>query len=89
MPAQNAAQDAIQQLARLVSQQPDLNFPITSDKAQAWLINTYLDEVRRTQCFPLVKILLDEGHPCSEAFRSHTPFARNCWKVPCRCRCLR
>lgn len=48
MPAQNAAQDAIQQLARLVSQQPDLNFPITSDKAQAWLINTYLDEVRRT-----------------------------------------
>ncbi|KAK9908266.1 hypothetical protein WJX75_005120 [Coccomyxa subellipsoidea] len=47
MPAQNAAQDAIQQLARLVSQQPDLNFPITSDKAQAWLINTYLDEDTR------------------------------------------
>ncbi len=44
-PAQSAAQDAIQQLARLVSQQPDLQFPISGDKAQAWLINTYLDEV--------------------------------------------
>jgi hypothetical protein len=45
-PAQSAAQDAIQQLARLVSQQPDLQFPISNDKAQTWLINTYLDEVR-------------------------------------------
>ncbi len=44
-PAQSAAQEAIQRLARLVSQQPDLQFPITSDKAQAWLINTFLDEV--------------------------------------------
>lgn len=44
-PAQSAAQDAIQQLARLVSQQPDLQFPISKDKAQTWLINTYLDEV--------------------------------------------
>lgn len=46
-PAQSAAQDAIQQLARLVSQQPDLQFPISGDKAQAWLINTYLDEDTR------------------------------------------
>lgn len=45
-PAQSAAQDAIQQLARLVSQQPDLQFPISTDKAQTWLINTYLDEAR-------------------------------------------
>ena len=44
-PAQSAAQDAIQQLARLVSQQPDLEFPISRDRAQTWLINTYLDDV--------------------------------------------
>ena len=44
-PAQSAAQDAIQQLARLVSQQPDLEFPISRDRSQTWLINTYLDDV--------------------------------------------
>ena len=44
-PAQSVAQDAIQQLARLVSQQPDLEFPISKDRAQTWLINTYLDDV--------------------------------------------
>ncbi|CAK0784351.1 hypothetical protein CVIRNUC_007555 [Coccomyxa viridis] len=46
-PAQSAAQDAIQQLARLVSQQPDLEFPISRDRAQTWLINTYLDDDTR------------------------------------------
>ena len=44
-PAQSAAQDAISQLARLVRQQPDLQFPISNSRAQTWLINTYLDEV--------------------------------------------
>lgn len=44
-PAQDAAEGVIQQLARLVSQQPDLQFPIPNDRAQTWLINTYLDEV--------------------------------------------
>ena len=47
-PAQDAAQDAIHQLARLISQQPDLQFPISNDRAQTWLINTYLDEVSFT-----------------------------------------
>jgi hypothetical protein len=50
-PAQSAAQDAIQQLARLVSQQPDLEFPISADRAQTWLINTYLDEVGASSHF--------------------------------------
>ena len=44
-PAQDAAQGVFHQLARLVSQQPDLQFPISNDRAQTWLINTYLDEV--------------------------------------------
>ncbi|CAL5229816.1 g13217 [Coccomyxa viridis] len=46
-PAQDAAEGVIQQLARLVSQQPDLQFPIPNDRAQTWLINTYLDEDTR------------------------------------------
>lgn len=50
-PAQNAAQGAIQQLARLVSQQPDLQFPISADRAQTWLINTYLDDVCHSLCY--------------------------------------
>ena len=28
-----------------MSQQPDLQFPIKSDRAQSWLLTTYLDEV--------------------------------------------
>ena len=34
------------QAARIVSQQPDLQFPIKSDRAQSWLLTSYLDEVR-------------------------------------------
>jgi len=49
-PAQDAAEGAIQQLARLVSQQPDLQFPISNDRAETWLINTYLDEVTHETC---------------------------------------
>ena len=45
LPAQSAAQDAIQRLAQVVSQQPDLSFPISSDN-QLWYIVTYVDEVR-------------------------------------------
>jgi hypothetical protein len=44
-PAQSAARGAIERLAQLVAQQPDLQFPIASDRAQSWLINTFLDEV--------------------------------------------
>ena len=44
-PAQSAAEGVLHQLARLVSSQPDLQFPISNDRAQTWLINTYLDEV--------------------------------------------
>ena len=53
-PAQDAAQGVFHQLARLVSQQPDLQFPISNDRAQTWLINTYLDEVPFTSlhCSP-------------------------------------
>ena len=43
LPAQSAAQDAIQRLAQIVSQQPDLQFPISSDN-QLWFIITYVDE---------------------------------------------
>ena len=45
LPAQSAAQDAMQRLAQIVSQQPDLQFPISSDN-QLWYIITYVDEVR-------------------------------------------
>ena len=38
--------NTVMQAARFVSQQPDLQFPITSDSAQSWLLTTYLDEVR-------------------------------------------
>ena len=38
-PAQSAAEGVLHQLARLVSSQPDLQFPISNDRAQTWLIN--------------------------------------------------
>lgn len=45
-PVNSAARDVVAQLQRLLGQQPDLSFPITAAKAQTWLINTFLDEVR-------------------------------------------
>lgn len=45
-PVESIAQGAVRQLAALLAQQPDLQFPISSRQAQTWLINTYLDEVR-------------------------------------------
>lgn len=47
-PVESIAQGAVRQLAALLAQQPDLQFPISSRQAQTWLINTYLDEVRRS-----------------------------------------
>ncbi len=37
---------AMLQAARIVNQQPDFQFPIKSDRAQSWLLTSYLDEVR-------------------------------------------
>jgi hypothetical protein len=44
-PVESIAQGAVRQLAALLAQQPDLQFPISGRQAQTWLINTYLDEV--------------------------------------------
>jgi len=44
---------AVLQAARIVNQQPDFQFPIKSDRAQSWLLTSYLDEVRirtKTRC---------------------------------------
>lgn len=35
------------QVANLIQQQPNLDFPITSDRAQSWLLITYLDDSLR------------------------------------------
>eukprot|EP00250_Pteridium_aquilinum_P005537 c15612_g1_i1 orf=461-1465(-) len=37
-------QDAASSVARTISGQPPLKFPIRTDKAQSWLLTTYLDE---------------------------------------------
>lgn len=46
-PVTSSLRTAVAQAARFVSQQPDLKFPITSDKAQSWLLTTYLDDDTR------------------------------------------
>lgn len=40
-------QDTASSVAKTISNQPPLKFPITSDKAQSWLLTTYLDEELR------------------------------------------
>lgn len=35
------------QVGNLLSQSPDLSFPISTDAAQTWLLTTYLDENTR------------------------------------------
>lgn len=40
-------QDTASSVAKTISSQPPFKFPITSDKAQSWLLTTYLDEELR------------------------------------------
>lgn len=35
------------QVGSIISQSPDLSFPISTDSAQTWLLTTYLDEDTR------------------------------------------
>ena len=37
----------ISQVGSMISRQPDLQFPIRNDRAQTWLLTTYLDEDTR------------------------------------------
>eukprot|EP00803_Ostreobium_quekettii_P000787 evm.model.scf_601.1 EVM.evm.TU.scf_601.1 scf_601:2427-5142(+) len=39
--------DAVAQLGSIISQQPDLQIPIENERAQGWLLTTYLDEDTR------------------------------------------
>ena len=85
-PAQSAARGAIERLAQLVSQQPDLQFPISSDRAQSWLINTFLDEVLlpHKRCRPLARM---HCAPCAcvRAFLAHQHTLLIITPSPTRC----
>jgi hypothetical protein len=38
---------SVAQVGGIMSQSPDLSFPISTDSAQTWLLTTYLDEDTR------------------------------------------
>jgi hypothetical protein len=38
---------SVAQVGGIISQSPDLSFPISTDSAQTWLLTTYLDEDTR------------------------------------------
>ena len=46
-PLQDVARQALSTIGSSLSQQSDLNIPITTDKAQSWLLTTYLDSDMR------------------------------------------
>ena len=46
-PFQSSASSLFSQVANLVSQQPNLNIPIETNRAQTWLLTTYLDDDTR------------------------------------------
>lgn len=46
-PVNQGLNNLISEVGKLVSQSPDLQFPIQSDQAQTWLLTTYLDEDTR------------------------------------------
>lgn len=58
-------QDAASGVARTISGQPPIKFPIQADRAQSWLLTTYLDEdlrISRGDGGSLF-VLLKEGSP--------------------------
>lgn len=46
-PVRSAGQGVAEQIASIVRQQPDLNIPIANERAQTWLLTTYLDDTLR------------------------------------------
>lgn len=58
-------QDAASSVARTISGRPPLKFPIRTDKAQSWLLTTYLDEDLRISRGDggSIFVLLKEGSP--------------------------
>lgn len=58
-------QDIATRLARTLSGQPPLKFPIQTDRAQSWLLTTFLDEDIRISRGDggSVFVLLREGSP--------------------------
>lgn len=46
-PLNTTVKDAVMQLGSIISQQPDLQIPIENERAQTWLLTTYLDEDTR------------------------------------------
>lgn len=58
-------QDAASSVARTISDQPPVKFPIRNDKAQSWLLTTYLDEDLRISRGDggSIFVLIKEGSP--------------------------
>ena len=46
-PFQSSVRDAVAQIGNLISQQPDLKIPISSERSQTWLLTTFLDKDTR------------------------------------------
>jgi hypothetical protein len=75
------------QVANFIRQQPSLDFPITSDRAQSWLLMTYLDEnlrisrgdggsvfvlTKQVCCLPTLTSTVDDMTRTVEPVRTHT-----------------
>jgi len=74
-PVRSSASSIFSQVANLVQQQPDLSIPIAADRAQTWLLTTYLDDDTRisrgdgSSIFVLVK---EVGSRAQELQRQHS-----------------
>lgn len=61
----SSVQDTASSVARTISSQPPIKFPITNSKAQSWLLTTYLDDDLRISRGDAgsIFVLLKEGSP--------------------------
>lgn len=61
----SSVQDAASSVVRTISEQPPIKFPIRTDRAQSWLLTTYLDEDIRISRADgsSVFVLIKEGSP--------------------------
>lgn len=61
----SSVQDAASSVARTISERPPIKFPIRTDRAQSWLLTTYLDEDLRISRADgsSVFVLIKEGSP--------------------------
>lgn len=46
-PIESSVKDAVAQIGSFISQQPDLKIPISGERAQTWLLTTFLDDDTR------------------------------------------